>query len=196
MKVLTAPVTTISQSIKDWLLKLSENTQLTAYGEATVFGVLFTLLFFHFLTYVLENNTGIQTNVPGLYQILFETRLLLQVTIVKNFLYYGAFILALVQGAKDQSFLEDAAELAPITALLILVWAINKFCVWSTGNNNPEYAQVGVLTNPWITSAKSRTIYVLFSWTQTVTDIILQQVIPGGFYGYAVGKVARAIVSN
>lgn len=186
--------TDISNSVTEWLRGLVEDTNLDYYGSSLFFAVLLFILFVHFIAFALANNVGLQGWSKGLSQALFELQVWLQTVVVKLLLYYGAFIAGLFMGAANNAIESDLYALIPYVQFLVVVYIINKTCLILTGQKNPEYtigpggAATGVLS-----LTKTKWLYTVVTWLETVTDIIIQQIVPGSIYGYAVGKVALAI---
>jgi hypothetical protein len=188
------PTTDLSLSLTEWLQGLVIDTKLDYYGSSLFRAVLLFILFIHFIAFSLANNKGLQGWSKGLSQALFELYVWLQTVVVKLLLYYSAFIAGLFLGAANNSIENDLVSLLPFVQFLIVIYVINKTCLILTGQKNPEYttgpggAATGVLS-----LTKTKWLYTVITWLETVTDIIIQQVVPGSIYGYAVGKVALAI---
>jgi hypothetical protein len=190
----TKPFENVTKSLQDWLEQLVKDTNLDYYGSSLFIAVLLFILFIHFIAFALANNKGLQGWSKGLSQALFELQVWLQTVVVKLLLYYGAFIAGLFMGAANNSIESDLYSLTPYVKFLVIIYIINKTCLILTGQKNPEYttgpggAATGVLS-----LTKTKWLYTVITWLETVTDIIIQQVVPGSIYGYAVGKVALAI---
>jgi hypothetical protein len=188
------PTTELTNSLTEWLQNLVIDTKLDYYGSSLFLAVLLFILFIHFIAFSLANNKGLQGWSKGLSQALFELYVWLQTVVVKLLLYYSAFIAGLFLGAANNSIESDLVSLLPFVQFLIVIYVINKTCLILTGQKNPEYttgpggAATGVLS-----LTKTKWLYTVITWLETVTDIIIQQVVPGSIYGYAVGKVALAI---
>lgn len=195
VEAISSPLKDLSLSLKNWLKQFSVNTKLSDYGSTTYIAVLLYMLLLHFLAFVLTNNTGIQKFSKGLSQALFELQVWLQTVVVKLMLYYGAFILGLLIASKSRmDFAYDWGLFSPFVRLLIVVYILNKTCLLFTGQKDPEYT-LGPAGQPGgiFTLTKNKSLYVPVLWLQTVTDIFIQQIVPGMFYGYAVGKVVVGI---
>lgn len=183
------PLATLTQSLRDWLLRFATDSNLTTYGNPLLIAGLLFLLFIHFVAFVLVNNTGIQGWSKGFSQGLFELQVWLQTVVIKLIVYYSFFVIGLFQGASNSSYAQDVFSLGPYIALLVVLYILNKTALIFTGIRNPEYT-LGPAGQPGgiFTSSKNKWIYTPTIWLQTVTDIIIQQSVPGAFFGYAAGK--------
>jgi hypothetical protein len=186
VKAATSIVANPTTSLVEFFKQVSVELDVEAYGKLLP-AITLTMLFLHFLLYNLEN---IENIAPTWKQTFNELRIYIQVTIVSNLLYYGAVILGLMQANSAKPNNYTFVQYVGFFTLLCLL--VNKFMVLLTGDNNPEYIKVGVEPSPIVdpTGNKvNRYFYVICSWIQTVTDIIVQKLVPGAFFGYTVGKV-------
>ena len=184
----------LTSSLMEWLVNLTKNTELDSYGPALYIASLLFLLFVHFVAFVLTNNKGIQGWSRGFNQALFELQVFLQTVVIKLAVYYGFFVIGLAIAAMNNSFVIDLEYSMPYIALIVVLLLLNKVALIFTGVRNPEYTLgpfTGTLTGIF-TSSKNRWIYTPTIWMQTVTDITIQQAVPGALLGYAVGKVVVA----
>lgn len=193
--VASATGANLSSSLRDWLQKLVDNTQLSAYGPSLFIAALMFLLFVHFVAFVLVNNKGIQGWSRGFDQALFELQVWLQTVVIKLAVYYGFFVIGLYIGSLNSDFMADFLLGMPYVMLVIVLLLLNKVALIFTGVRNPEYTLgpfTGTLTGIF-TSSKNKWAYTPTIWLQTVTDIIVQQSVPGALLGYAVGKAVAAV---
>ena len=190
---LLSPFDGLTTSIKDWLENVAKTSMLDDYAEPAFLGALFFLLFIHFFSFALENNVNLQNWSPALAQSLYEVRIFLQTVVIKNLLFYSAFILGLMVGGSRQSVYTDLMLFGPYVGLIVVIVIINKVTVLVTGHHNPEYNSVYSAADPLLSLTKSKWLYIPVIWIQAVTDIIIQQVAVASMYGYAVGKVVAAI---
>jgi hypothetical protein len=190
VSALTAPITKITDSVQAWLTQFLQDTNMNYYAEPVLLSILLFFLFIHFLVFVLTNNTGIQNFSKGFSQTLFETQAWLQTVVIKLIIYYGSFMLGLIQGASNSGLTNDVVIGGVYFALLFFVYILNKTCVIFTGVRNPEYT-LGPAGQPTgiFTSSKNKALYTPTIWVQTVTDILIQQSFPGAVFGYVLGKV-------
>lgn len=193
VNTITGPISQITDSVKAWLNQFLSDTKMNFYATPPLISLLLFFLFFHFLVFVLVNNTAVQDASKGLTQALFETQVWLQTVVVKLLLYYGAFVLGLLQSVRNRSLSEDVAVGSVYFGLLFFLYILNKAALIFTGVRNPEYTlspagQPGGI----FTSSLNKWAYVPTIWLQTVTDIFIQQTVPGALFGYIVGKVVVA----
>lgn len=178
----------VSDSLSQWIETALAETKLSEYGSLPFLTFLVFLLFIHYLAFVLANNDGVQ-NSKGTSQAFFELQIWLQTVVIKLLLYYGSFLFGLYIGNANQNSYYDIAAISPFVAILAIIYVINKGCLIFTGQKNPEYTVgPGGTATGILSLTKNKWLYVPVTWLQTVTDIIIQQTVPGGLLGYAVGK--------
>jgi len=170
------------------------------YGDTALYALLATLLFFHFIFYCLENNQGMQKWGRAWWQVLHETRVYLQVGVIKHVVYWGAFWVGLYLARTQGDIYGTISVVSPWVQTLTLLFILNKVCVLLTQEKsvNPsaswplasdDYDDVsGVLgATALLSMTRSRTAFVIVYWLQSVSDIVLQNVPSALFFGYGVG---------
>lgn len=169
------------------------------YGDTALYALLATLLFFHFLFFCLENNRGLQKWGTPWWQTLHETRIYLQVGIIKHIVYWGAFWVGLYLSRTQADVYGTVTVISPWVQTLTLLFIVNKVCLLLTQqkNVNPsaswplsssDYDAVpGLGAAPLLSMTRSRTAYVMVTWLQNVSDIVLQNVPSALLFGYGVG---------
>ena len=185
------------------------------YGQPAYFAVLGTLLIFHYITWVLENNAAIKRITPQLLNSIFEIRVYLQVGIISQFVYWSAFFLGLVVARTSSSMEGVVMSVSPLISLMTFLVILNKVCQQLTGisgtNPSAQYpffkrdygegtttAGSGVngtsvtpdsivANSPWATPTQHRWLFVPVYWLQNVTEIVTAQFPSAFMFGFAAG---------
>ena len=200
----TQPLANLTSSMFEAAMDIVD---MKGYGQTAYYALLATLLVFHLLFFCLENNSGLQKTSNQLWQSLSETRQYLQVGVVKHVVYWGAFWVGLYL-ARTQTNVYAAIQVAgPWVQVLTLLFIVNKVCLLLTAIPNKRvsadfplsytsYDEVVEVTapalymddtEPALSPEKSKLLYVIVYWLQSVSDIVLAQT-PGALaFGYAVG---------
>lgn len=239
----TAPVTGVTRSIVDWLQKACETVGGSDYASCYYIAGLATLLFVHYILYILENLSAFQYKAQTWKQAISETRQFIQIGVVRWLIYFSSMIGGLVQGSSSglqvtMSDLEWCIKWGQFTSIILLV---NKACVLLTGMKNFGNTAIGspggALTVPgnpasaigygplsyWNVTAGNTTgpdfgmvlnstgaagyvsapvqpankpWWVFITWTQTITDILLSNLVYPAILGYAGGKFARVAAGS
>lgn len=174
--------------------------------------LLFTLLFVHFVAWSLEANNHIAKVWPIFTRSMHELKIQLQSNILggtSGLVYWGSFVLGASVGASSRSYAVDAYMAAYAAMFLVFVWVINQICMTMTMEiNNSTYTSVDeVQTNLVIASklvksgtgyperdaiislTKAKPFYIVVSWLQAVTDLVVARSPAGMIYGYGLGKL-------
>jgi hypothetical protein len=233
----TAPITGVTRSIVDWLQAACQSVGGSDYASCYYLAGLATILFVHYILYILENLSAFQYKAQTWKQAISETRQFLQIGVVRWLIYFSSMIGGLVQGAGSglQVTMSDLEWCIMWGQFISVVLLINKSCVLLTGMKNfgntatistpgnpassigygplsyynvtagaftiaaggPDYgmavntngggvdyvsAPVQPANKPW---------WVFITWIQTITDILLSNMVYPAVLGYAGGKFAR-----
>lgn len=208
-ETVAGPLGEVTKSITEFLVM----NDAIGYGQPAFFAVLGTLLIFHYIAWVLENNAAIKRTTPQLNNSIFELRVYLQVGIIAQFVYWSCFFLGLVV-ARTSSNIEGAvASIAPLVTLLTFLVLVNKLCQQLTGitGTGPSASWplakdaygVGLTTAgsgvaggttpddvvgaPWATSTAHKWLFVPVYWIQNVTEIVTSQFPSAFMFGFAAG---------
>ena len=133
-------------------------------------------------------STSVQS-LSGLWQSMHEIRQYVQATLVQNIVYYGSIVIGVMIGAAGGSSRFDISIFSSYAGLIFLLVLINKTCAILTATPTQGNSQVVAPTgNPVLSPTKNKTLYVIVSWIQKVTEVVIAQVPAGGFYGLFIGK--------
>ena len=224
----TAPITGVTRSIVDWLQKACESVGGSDYAPCYYIAGLATILFVHYILYILENLSAFQYKAQTWKQAIAETRVFLQIGVVRWLIYFSSMIGGLVQGAGSglQVTMSDLEWCIMWGQFISVVLLINKSCVLLTGLRNTGnesgtgngassigYGPIGY-TNlsagatsigqysvanstgaaPYFSAPvqpANKPWWVFLTWIQTITDILLSNMVYPAVLGYAGGKFAR-----
>jgi hypothetical protein len=222
----TAAPQAITRSIVDWLTQACENVGGSDYASCYYIAGLATILFVHYILYILENLSAFQYKGQTWKQAISEARQFLQVGVVRWLIFFASMIAGLVQGVSSGlTVSSDDLEWGMSCAqLVVVVLLVNKGCVLLTGlrnfgNLDPQaqvssigygpisYVNVsagaGSLNDFAVFNSTGAAGYssapvqpsnkpwwVFITWVQTVTDILLSNLIYPSILGYAGGKFA------
>lgn len=236
----TAPITGVTRSIVDWLQAACQSVGGSDYASCYYLAGLATILFVHYILYILENLSAFQYKAQTWKQAISETRQFLQIGVVRWLIYFSSMIGGLVQGAGSglQVTMSDLEWCIMWGQFISVVLLINKSCVLLTGmknfgntaiQSNVSGTGVAVPGNPasaigygplsyWNVSAgasgpdygmvlntnggaveyvsapvqpANKPWWVFITWIQTITDILLSNMVYPAVLGYAGGKFAR-----
>lgn len=224
----TAPITGVTRSIVDWLQAACESVGGSDYAPCYYIAGLATILFVHYILYILENLSAFQYKAQTWKQAIAETRVFLQIGVVRWLIYFSSMIGGLVQGSSSglQVTMSDLNWCIMWGQFISVVLLVNKSCVLLTGLRNfgnesftgNQYSSVGygpigysnltagATTVSQATVANStgaapyfsapvqpanKPWWVFLTWIQTITDILLSNMVYPAVLGYAGGKFAR-----
>lgn len=208
----------ISESIKNTLGKVTSMLQLDSLipYDFGVYGA--WLLLIHLVLFSLENWAWIGT-IPNLFQSIFETRRWIQEQVITSLVKYGSLLMGFWAGNQGSFYDINIAIIKAAMVVLAVVLLVNKFTLVMTSQCNadfliynsdfPTYLMPTGFTNqstvcqtpgsnstgssPVLSMTRVKFIYILFSWLQAVTNILLQQVPSNIIYGFAIGKALAAL---
>jgi len=192
-----------------------------------------TILFVHYILYILENLSAFQYKGQTWKQAISETRQFLQIGVVRWLIYFSSMIGGLVQGSSAglQVTMSDLEWCIMWGQFISVVLLVNKGCVLLTGLKNfgnvsytgNPYSSVGygpigydnlsagsgafgtpiVYNSTGVASYVSAPVqpankpwWVFLTWVQTVTDILLSNMVYPAVLGYAGGKFARVAAGS
>lgn len=228
----TAPVTGVTRSIVDWLQKACESVGGSDYAPCYYIAGLATILFVHYILYILENLSAFQYKGQTWKQAISETRQFLQIGVVRWLIYFSSMIGGLVQGSSAglQVTMSDLEWCIMWGQFISVVLLVNKGCVLLTGlknfgntsASNPAgpigygplaydnlTAGAAALDSPIALNSTGAAGYfsapvqpsnkpwwVFLTWVQTITDILLSNMVYPAVLGYAGGKFARVAAGS
>lgn len=199
---ITSPFANVSSSLFEGLVT---NIDMKGYGDAAAYAFLAMLLLFHLLFFCFENNTGMQKWSKQFREVLYETRVFLQVGVITQFVFWASFWVGIFMSRSQGDFFSTVIMGTPWIQLLVSIFLVNKVCQvltarnginpsakwpFASANYTPVAGAVGdVVTGavPALSDAKLKALYVLAYWLQNVTEIVLVNFPAGFMFGYAAG---------
>ena len=181
--------------------------------------LLFTILFVHFVATALEANTQIAKVWPIFSVSMHELKIQLQQRVLggnTGLVYWGSFVLGASVGASSRSYSVDAYMAMYAAMGLVFIWALNQASMTMTMTRNEsvnygstpdvgssDYTQTNIdfdgklvlggdgfpQRKALLSLTKGKPFFIVVSWLQAVTDLVIANSIPGMIYGYGLGKL-------
>jgi hypothetical protein len=207
---------TFSSSVRQWLEKVTSVIGIDHTPEMMFVTVLLAMLVIHFVLYVSENNTNLQKSTAT-HRVFWEMRTYIQTVVVKNYLYWGVFLVGAIVGSTTN--LASPSEFYGVATkyggLLIMLLVLNKVCTYLVLSENAKSLQgsfgpganyldttgpaISLHATPLLPAGKSglvRAARVVTLWLQAVTDIVLQTFPTSFFFGLVTAQVFHTGVDS
>lgn len=219
--VLNTMTDTVSASMKsftDFLqngaAKLADATGVVGdYVHPAALIFLYVILFVHFVAWALENNDNLQKKWPAFAQSMHELRNFIQRFVLgsnndfnSGLIYWGSFAMSATVTASTSSITEDVQYAMYVAVFYAFVWIVNQVCMALTMTEDSTtgaldggpftFVAGSYIKAPLLEAHKGRPFWIIVTWLQSVTALVLFNSIRGLTYGYGAGKLVGLIMGN
>jgi hypothetical protein len=209
----SASMKSFTDFLQNGAAKLAASSGIVAqFVHPSALVLLYVLLFVHFVAWVLENNGNLESKWPAFAQSMHELRTTLQTFVLgssgtfdQGLVYWGSFAISATVSSQTSTVTEDVMYALYLCVFYALVFIINQVCmaalmkvdttVGST-DGGPMFPAFPGSKAPLVNPGKGKPFWLIFTWLQNVTALVLFNSLRGVTYGYGAGKIVGLLTGN